>query len=124
MQPLDPRIERIAHSGMFSVFSPEDGYNRFDTLEGAQSFLAHRDLEEAFDGQFLQPEIVGPETFQLSQDGCWVPQYSGGSMTEETAHGYFARLSASGYLDCTEWGGPFETEAEAARYLLDTYAND
>lgn len=47
MQPLDPRIERIAHSGMYSVFIIGEGYSRFDTLEAAQAFLAERDLSEA-----------------------------------------------------------------------------
>lgn len=47
MQPLDPRIERIAHSGMFSVFTVGEGYSRFDTLEDAQAFLAERDAKEA-----------------------------------------------------------------------------
>lgn len=47
MQPTDPRIERIAHSGMFSVFTVGEGYSIFDTLEAAQSFLAERDAQEA-----------------------------------------------------------------------------
>lgn len=37
---------------------------------------------------------------------------------------WMARLSAPGYLDCTEWTGPFETEAEARAYLSDTYGDD
>jgi len=41
----------------------------------------------------------------------------------EYVHGYFARLSASGYMDCTEWAGPFETNAEAEEYLVDTYVD-
>ena len=112
MKPHDPRIERITHSGMFSVFTVGEGYSRFDTLEDAQAFL----------GQFMQPEIVGPETFYDTGDG-WNPEPTEDG-PQETAHGYFARLSASGYLDCTKWGGPFETEAEAARYLIDTYGNE
>lgn len=36
--------------------------------------------------------------------------------------GYGARLSASGYMDCTDWC-VFETEAEAIDYLIDTYAD-
>ena len=37
--------------------------------------------------------------------------------------GFYARLSAPGYLDCTEWAGPFETEHEAEIYLVETYCD-
>ena len=35
--------------------------------------------------------------------------------------GWYARLSAPGYLDATDWEGPFNTEAEALRFILDYY---
>lgn len=38
--------------------------------------------------------------------------------------GYFTRLSADGYLDCTDWIGPFETEIEAIRELFANYGDD
>lgn len=47
----------------------------------------------------------------------------------KTAHsirkttGYGARLSAPGYLDCTEWS-VFETEAAAQEYLDEMYGDD
>lgn len=34
---------------------------------------------------------------------------------------YYCRLSASGYLDCTDWSGPHETIEEAAQALIDLY---
>lgn len=34
---------------------------------------------------------------------------------------YFARLSASGFMDRTEWAGPFNTEEAAKTYLVETY---
>ena len=37
--------------------------------------------------------------------------------------GYGARLSAPGYLDCTEWA-VFETEDEAREYLEEMYPDD
>jgi hypothetical protein len=37
--------------------------------------------------------------------------------------GYGARLSAPGYLDCTEWA-VFDTEDEARAYLEETYGDD
>ena len=37
--------------------------------------------------------------------------------------GYFARMSAPGYTDCTEWIGPFDTEDEAKQHLDDYYGD-
>jgi len=42
----------------------------------------------------------------------------------EVKEGWFARLSAPGYLDCTDWDGPFKTEQEAKEYLIDIYGDD
>ena len=39
----------------------------------------------------------------------------------EPAPGWYSRLSASGYMDCTEWSGPFETEEQAAADLVETH---
>jgi hypothetical protein len=35
----------------------------------------------------------------------------------ETETGWFSRLSAPGYLDCTDWCGPFASQEEALREL-------
>ena len=43
-----------------------------------------------------------------------------GGITED---GYYSRLSAAGYLDCTDWLGPFETEEAAVAELLSAYAD-
>ena len=37
--------------------------------------------------------------------------------------GYGARLSAQGYMDCTEWA-VFDTEEEARAYLDETYGDE
>ena len=42
----------------------------------------------------------------------------------ETVAGWFARLSAPGYMDCTEWQGPYETEEEALAGLAETFGDD
>lgn len=42
----------------------------------------------------------------------------------ELVEGYFARLSAPGYLDSTEWAGPFETLDAAKEYIADTWDVD
>mgnify|MGYP003375598234 CR=1 FL=1 len=42
---------------------------------------------------------------------------------EDEIMGYLVRLSASGYMDCTDWIGPFDTEEEAWEALVDTYCD-
>lgn len=37
---------------------------------------------------------------------------------------WYSRLSAPGYLDCTDWSGPFKTEKEALQYIMDFYNVD
>ena len=44
--------------------------------------------------------------------------------SEEYEAGWYSRLSASGYLDCTEWSGPFQTEKEALDYIMDLFEVD
>lgn len=43
--------------------------------------------------------------------------------TWENIKGHGARLSAPGYLDCTEWT-VFDTPEEAQKYLDDTYEDE
>lgn len=42
----------------------------------------------------------------------------------ELVSGWFARLSAPGYMDCTGWSGPFATEDEAREHIRDFYEVD
>ena len=51
------------------------------------------------------------------------PYCDGEPQTWENIKGYGARLSAPGYLDCTEWS-VFETEEEAREYLEENYPED
>jgi hypothetical protein len=37
---------------------------------------------------------------------------------------WFARLSAPGYLDNTDWGGPSDTEEEAREYMEEAFEVD
>ena len=51
-------------------------------------------------------------------------QYCEGTIQSwENITGYGARLSAPGYLDCTEWT-VFDTEDEAREYLEEMYPED
>lgn len=53
-----------------------------------------------------------------------IRQYCAGEPeTWENIEGYGARLSAPGYLDCTEWA-VFDSIAEAERYLDEMYGDD
>lgn len=38
--------------------------------------------------------------------------------------GWYSRLSASGYLDCTEWNGPYPSEREALAGVMGLYEVD
>ena len=50
------------------------------------------------------------------------PYLSGSNILDlEVREGFYARLSANGYLDCTEWIGPFDSEDEAFQALDDEY---
>jgi hypothetical protein len=51
-------------------------------------------------------------------------EYCEGTIQEwETIRGYGARLSAPGYLDCTEWT-VFDTLEEAEEYLEEMYGDE
>ena len=47
--------------------------------------------------------------------------YERGDDVERLGKGWCARLSAPGYLDCTEWCGPCATEKEALRELAQAH---
>ena len=38
--------------------------------------------------------------------------------------GWYARLSAPGYLDCTDWMGPYKTAMKARAAVMDFYEVD
>jgi len=42
----------------------------------------------------------------------------------EVNYGWCGRLSMPGYLDCTEWVGPFTCDQFAADYIHETYRED
>ncbi len=43
---------------------------------------------------------------------------------EEAEPGYYARLSAPGYMDCTDWQGPYADEEAALTGLYETFGDD
>lgn len=56
-------------------------------------------------------------------EGMLRPYTEGTIQSWENIQGYGARLSAPGYLDCTEWS-VFDTEEEAREYLEENYPDD
>ena len=74
---------------------------------------------------FMQPQIVLGYWQEYSINGECFVGFNGddipdGAEAVAIRQGHGARLSAPGYMDCTEWT-VFDTEADAAQYLLDTY---
>lgn len=48
---------------------------------------------------------------------------AGKVISEETIEGWCGRMSAPGYLDCTEWSGPYESEETTLEELKELYGN-
>jgi len=85
------------------------------------------ELIEAYKDEFMKPDIIftdwtiiesqyGDSEVVMTEDfdpGDWP-----GFTIEETTKAYGARLSASGYMDCTEFS-LFRTELEAVEYLIE-----
>ena len=89
--------------------------------------------EYANTDSFMVPDLTCAEEWWVvdSMEGiCWIPvddigTISQGMLPDEwwtisMATGYGARLSAPGYMDCTDWC-VFNTEQEAIDYLAETY---
>jgi hypothetical protein len=74
---------------------------------------AVQEMREVFKGSFLQPEA-----FRLDVSTEYALAESGLDLEEGAI---YARLSAPGFLDCTDWSGPFQSVEEAAQHLIDTY---
>ncbi len=77
-------------------------------------------MEARIDMAFMKPQYehgACPDCVNLGKP-C-------GQHTEEpSGRGWWCRLSASGYLDCTDWSGPYPTEGAARNAIEDTYDVD
>lgn len=87
----------------------------YDILSKAQIEFAERgtELPESDD------EIYSPE----EMNEMFGDYYEGSIQSVTVRQGYGARLSASGYMDCTEWS-VFDSVQEAKDYLEETYGED
>lgn len=101
----------------------------------AQQFYPHGELKgwsaHGPGSAFLAPEIEWFSTEEIARDGTFVCCSHGVFMAgvcdgcgEPAEAGWYARLSASGYLDCTDWQGPYSTAFRAIRDLCRTYDID
>lgn len=62
---------------------------------------------------FMAPEII------------YLSDANQGAIGDEFGNtGWYWRLSASGYMDATDWEGPFDTEAHALASMLLLYGDD
>ena len=73
-------------------------------------------MREAFADSFMKPEA-----FRCDADTESMLLESGLDVEDGAI---YARLSASGFLDCTDWSGPFDTLDAAADELVRLYADD
>jgi hypothetical protein len=104
------RISAQADAGRI-ILSCDDALNMEENhilKEEAHTILAH--MEE----EFMQPDIQ-----YLESDPA-----DGAEGSSEWDSGWYFRLSAPGYLDCTGWSGPFDTEEEAVEACIDMYFYD
>jgi len=77
-------------------------------------------LLEAFDGDSCKEEHL-----DAMAEAVRPYLHAIGEVTEiKTVEGWFCRLSAPGYSDCTEWHGPHTTEADAVKAVCDLYDCD
>jgi len=57
-------------------------------------------------------------------DAEGVPLSIDGTCAECFEPGWYGRLSAPGYLDVTDWSGPFASGDEALKYVMEQYEVD
>jgi hypothetical protein len=77
------------------------------------------EVDTSFGMEIVPVDVAGDgATLESVRDYC-----EGEPLEITRKSGYLARLSAPGYMDCTEWSA-FDTADEAASYLVETYAND
>ncbi|RLD00151.1 MAG: hypothetical protein DRI46_08045 [Chloroflexi bacterium] len=75
----------------------------------------------------MQPNIVNGIFLmcESNEDCYWTPEdaveLGEGIEISAIGFGFFNRWSMPGYLDCSEWDGPFKTELDA---MYDLYQND
>ena len=104
-------LEKILAPLMGEFMSPVVEHGKWIAIDGS-------------DGITLVPaDVIGDIGPEDNHDAnVYQDYYEGKVYSVEELTGYAARLSASGYMDCTEWMGVYDTAEEAARELVEAYA--
>lgn len=83
------------------------------------------EIETSHGTEIIPRDLVGelPDDIELAAE--LVADYVQGDRITAIAErkGYGARLSAPGYMDCTDWG-VYDTESEARDSLTEMYGDD
>ena len=93
-------------------------YSQLETIANILGWDVH-DVESSLAN--LNEEFMLPDVQPFSQDEA-LELMAEVDPTEDLA-GYYFRLSAPGYMDCTEWSGPYQTEEEAVANMLSIHAD-
>lgn len=111
-------------------------------IEASPSDALTREQErilEALGEGFMEPQFTNGTFCYVDEDACraagiwcpdgscWVPiAYCAvpDECVTDRREGWFYRLSAPGYMDCTDWSGPYASEVEAARACVSEYGDD
>lgn len=73
---------------------------------------------------FIPQDLIGKTTEpRLSDCAPFIPCLPQNVISMRIIDGYGARLSAPGYLDCTEWT-VFPTKEQAQKFLTEMYGDD
>ena len=96
-------------------------------IESREISQATLDAMRVLEQGFMTPEIVFCSVIVDSEEGPmpsddWLINHcpiKDAGRIEEEREAWICRLSASGYMDCTDWMGPFDTEVEAVEALVD-----
>jgi hypothetical protein len=77
-------------------------------------------------GENLLARVQDEDAILTNEEQKELLQYTAGYtfFSAEVKTGYFSRLSASGYLDCTDWNGPYDTLYECVWDLFNNYFDE
>jgi hypothetical protein len=95
------------------VYATND--SRHEAVGDKTMLTAVQRCNAAFKNSFMKPYIMKGKDDQLTI------MEAGLDLEDD---GYYVRLSAAGYLDCTDWSGPYATVEEGAQALLDLYGDE
>lgn len=93
----------------------------------AEYFAGYR-VETNQGTEFIPEDVCGP-IVDVTDEGEWgiLADYLEGSKLESVERvepAWYGRLSAPGYIDCTLWDGPYETEQAALDAVKEAYEVD